>query len=54
MCVLTEEYINPFAVTLEKNDLLSLSSGIPHQSDEVLKSDKIGQEKDETFVKERI
>ena len=27
--VVTEEYINPFYVTIEKNDLLNLSSGIP-------------------------
>ena len=30
--VLTKEYINPFDVTIEKNDLLNLSSGIPLQS----------------------
>ena len=54
MCVLTEEYINPFDVTIEKNDLLNLSSGIQLQSDEVLKSYEIGQEKYKTFVKERI
>ena len=53
MHVLTEKYINPFAVTIKKNDLLNLSSGIPLQSDEVLKSYETGQEKYETFVKER-
>ena len=35
MRVLTKEYINPFDVTIEKNDLLNLSSGIPLQGDEV-------------------
>ena len=35
MRVLTGEYINPFDVTIEKNDLLNLSSGIPLQSEEV-------------------
>ena len=45
MLILIEEYINPFDVTIEKNDLLNVSSGTPLQRDEVLKSDEIGQEK---------
>ena len=44
MRVLIEEYINSFDVTIEKNDLVNLSSGIPLQSDEGLKSYEIGQE----------
>ena len=35
MRVLTEEYINPIDVTIEKNVLLNLSSGIPLKSEEV-------------------
>ena len=54
MRVLTKEYINPFDVTIEKNDLLNLSSGIPLQGDEVWKSDEIGQKIYEIFFKEQI
>ena len=54
MRVLTEEYINPFDGAIEKNDLLNLSSGISLQSDEVLMSYEIGQEKYQTFVEERM
>ena len=54
MHVLTEEYINLFDVNIEKNNLLHLSSGIPLQSDKVLKSYEISQKKYETFVKKRI
>ena len=46
--ILTEEYIVPFDVTIEKNDLLNLSSATPIQSDKILKSYEIGQDKYET------
>ena len=51
---LDRRILNPSDVTIEKNDLLNLSSGIPLQSHEILKSYEIGQGKYETFVKERI
>ena len=54
MKVLTEEYINPFDVVLESNELFNLSSDVPLQCTDVLSCWEIGQTKFKNFTDESI
>ena len=54
MRVLTEEYINPFDLVIEKNELFNLSSGVPLLCSDVLNCWDIGQSKFEQFTQESI
>ena len=55
--VLTDEYINPFANSLDKESLYSLSSGLPVESDiatGILRIKEMGEEQYHTFIDSRI
>ena len=57
MNTLMNEYINPFDVLLEKDELVCLSSGVPLNSDatkSLLSSYAMGKERRYEFVKTQI
>ena len=54
MRVLTEEYINPFDLVIEKNELFNLSSGVPLLCTDLLNCWDIGQSKFERFTQESV
>ena len=55
--VLTDEYINPFASSLDKEYLYNLSSGLPVESEiatGILRIKETGEEQYHTFIDNRI
>ena len=57
MDVLQEEYMNPFSVLLDENQLYNLSSGVPVESDlteKILAVESTGTEIAKTFATERL